>query len=92
MIKTMIPELFRIVEVIRGWVDGGASREEILERLRHPDGVAAQMIDRAIARRRAGRDYLGRVPAALRVWVDDEESPGEVHEGVSRSGRSGGRG
>jgi hypothetical protein len=47
-----------IVQLIRK----GLKREEIIARLAHPNSVGARLLDRAIARRDKGRDFLGRDP------------------------------
>jgi hypothetical protein len=58
----VIDDLAALVKLITGWVRAGLRTDEILERLANPAGLGRRLIDRAVARHQAGRNYLGRDP------------------------------
>ena len=62
MLESVIGPVADLARLIAKWIKEGMSREEIQKRLADPTGVAADMLDRAVARRKRGRGLLGRDP------------------------------
>jgi len=71
-ITPLAAETVAIAKWLKGLIDQGLDRDAVLERIADPAGVGAGMIDRAIARRDAGADYLGRGSEVMRE-IDDAE-------------------
>ena len=66
-------ELWGLIKLIRSWVDAGLSADEIRSRLADPEGVGADLLDRAVERRRVGAAYLGT--ANVRIDVEPDPEP-----------------
>lgn len=62
-----------IAKYIKSLIDQGLNRSEVLERLANPADVGAAMIDRAVERRQAGAEYLGRSPDFVMLPAESED-------------------
>lgn len=62
MFETLIGPIATLAKLIAQWVRAGMSTEEIQARLADPNGVAADLLERAAARRKRGHALLGRAP------------------------------
>jgi len=67
--------MIAFVKLIQSWIDGGASAEEITERLQDPSGVGRELLQRMADRRAAGADYLGRGPVVRVRELPPEPEP-----------------
>lgn len=52
-----------VAQLIEVWRKKGMADEEIVKRLSDPASVERELWERALARREAGKDFLGRDPA-----------------------------
>lgn len=92
-IEPLAVEAVGIAKEVARLVAQGLNRDQVLERLADPAGVASKLIDSAVERKKAGTAYLGRDPAPVmaRVEVDpDADKPkprGKVKPAKAFKGR-----
>lgn len=75
--KPVPAEALAFAKHIMQLVAQGLDRDAVLERLADPAGVGSKMIDRSIARREAGAEYLGRAETVMVVeepWNDADDA------------------
>jgi hypothetical protein len=60
----MVEPIIKLVMSIVEMIDEGLGKEEIQKRLSDPNGVAADLLERAKQRHEKGKDFLKREPNA----------------------------
>lgn len=58
-ISQWIGPIAQLASLIRQWIAEGESTAQIQRRLADPNGIAAELLTRADARRKRGRDLIG---------------------------------